>query len=196
MEGGLYLYEFHPHLKSNIDKIIELKGIPETVIEIGVFQGFFTFNMTGLVAPQNKNYRHFAIDPFDTSPDLESQVISQAFDCFLHNLEVFDYAGNIFFMRQNSSAALMELINKNVQAELIYVDGDHTAPQVLEDLVLAWKLLKPGGIMLCDDSVTWGDDQQVTDTPRLAVDSFLHCYWRKVRVLPLANNWQTAFEKL
>ena len=50
--------------------------------------------------------------------------------------------------------------------------------------------------MLCDDSVTWGDDQQVTDTPRLAVDSFLHCYWRKVRVLPLANNWQTAFEKL
>ncbi len=181
MDNGLYLYEFHPHLKSNIDKIIELKGIPETVIEIGVF---------------NKNYRHFAIDPFDTSPDLESQVISQAFDCFLHNLEVFDYAGNIFFMRQNSSAALMELINKNVQAELIYVDGDHTAPQVLEDLVLAWKLLKPGGIMLCDDSVTWGDDQQVTDTPRLAVDSFLHCYWRKVRVLPLANNWQTAFEKL
>jgi predicted O-methyltransferase YrrM len=38
--------------------------------------------------------------------------------------------------------------------DFIYIDGDHTASAVLDDAVLAWQFLKPGGIMAFDD-YTW-----------------------------------------
>lgn len=35
--------------------------------------------------------------------------------------------------------------------DLIYVDGDHFGPAALADMVLAWRLLSVGGIMVVDD---------------------------------------------
>ena len=35
--------------------------------------------------------------------------------------------------------------------DIIYVDGSHTTPDTLEDLVLSFRLLKPGGILIMDD---------------------------------------------
>lgn len=35
--------------------------------------------------------------------------------------------------------------------DFIYVDGDHNAAGVLEDMVLSWRLLKRGGVLLVDD---------------------------------------------
>ena len=35
--------------------------------------------------------------------------------------------------------------------DLIYIDASHYAPDVLSDAVLAFKLLKPGGILIFDD---------------------------------------------
>lgn len=35
--------------------------------------------------------------------------------------------------------------------DLIYVDGSHQAMDVLEDAVLGWRLLRPGGLMIFDD---------------------------------------------
>lgn len=38
-----------------------------------------------------------------------------------------------------------------VQWDMIFVDGDHNGPAALTDLVLSWRLLKPGGILVADD---------------------------------------------
>jgi predicted O-methyltransferase YrrM len=35
--------------------------------------------------------------------------------------------------------------------DLVYIDGDHECAPALVDMLLAWRLLKPGGIMLLDD---------------------------------------------
>lgn len=35
--------------------------------------------------------------------------------------------------------------------DAIYVDGDHAAPSALEDMVLSWRLLRTGGVMIVDD---------------------------------------------
>ena len=50
---GLYLYEFHQYLKPNIERILSLPNLEvNTVVELGVFQGYFTFNMTAMMASQ------------------------------------------------------------------------------------------------------------------------------------------------
>jgi predicted O-methyltransferase YrrM len=202
MTEGMYLYEFNDQLKHSIDHIVSKKGgYPETVIELGVYQGYFTFNMTHLIAPHSPNYRHYSIDPYHGSTDLDDDMIEQAHRCFLHNMSVSPFAKNIEFMRKTSWDGMMDLYHRGVRADLIYVDGDHKAPEVLEDMVLGFKLLKNGGVMLCDDSVSWyhpepDKSKPLQRSPRLAVDAFIHCNWSRIDVMMLPNGYQSAFMKI
>ena len=200
--NGLYLYEFHQYLKPNIERILSLPGLKiETVIEIGVFQGYFTLNMTGMMAPSNPKYTHYAIDPFNTSEDLDDDVIAEAEKCFVSNLENFPYSKNIIWHKDTSIDSLIDIAYQRMEADLIYIDGAHTADVVLQDLVLSWNILKNGGVILCDDSCgSWmykdkNGFKPVQKSPRLAVENFIQCYWDKIEIIDLPNNWQTAFRK-
>lgn len=53
--------------------------------------------------------------------------------------------------------------------DIVYVDGSHEAADVLGDLVMCWALLRPGGVLLCDDYR--GPFAGVT----AAADAFLAC---------------------
>lgn len=66
--------------------------------------------------------------------------------------------------------------------DLVYIDGNHTAAAVLEDMVLAFRLLRTGGVMICDD-YTGGWGRNLLDFPKLAIDSFVNCYWDKLDFL-------------
>lgn len=59
--------------------------------------------------------------------------------------------------------------------DLVYVDGSHDAADVLADAVLAWPLLRPGGLMGFDD-YAWGAYSEPERCPALAVDAFLACH--------------------
>jgi predicted O-methyltransferase YrrM len=200
MTEGMKLYEFTEHVKSSISCIIDKIGAPKTTVEIGVYEGYFTFNMTHMLAAKDPSYRHYSIDPYDESTDLDGDTIKKAHQTFLHNLSMSQYADNIEFIRKRSWDGMVDLLNRGVKADLIYVDGDHKAGEVLEDMVLGFKLLKMGGAMLCDDSVTWchtekNGQKPLHYSPRLAVDSFIHCNWGKVEVMILPNSYQSAFIK-
>lgn len=200
MKEGLFLYQFHEFLHDSIKSIIDKVGVPKTVIELGVYQGYFTFNMTHLAVKTHPDYKHYSIDPYNESADLDKDTIEKAYDCFLHNMRVSPYAHHIELIRKKSWDGMIDLLNRGIKADLIYVDGDHRAPEVLEDMVLGYKLLNLGGVMLCDDSVTWchTDDRGYKPldwSPKLAVDSFIQCNWRKIEPLILPNSYQTAFIK-
>ena len=185
---------FHDHTAASINWLTQQYGVPKTVIELGVFEGHTTFNMTAMFASQYKDYKHYAIDPHEESGDLESDVVTQAGKTFRANLEEFDLKNHIEYIPEYSWNGLMDLYKRGVKADLIYVDGDHRSPGVLEDLVLGFKLLVPGGIMLCDDVNGWRADR-LQDTPKLAVDSFIQCYWDKVDVIRMPVAYQLAFKK-
>ena len=68
-------------------------------------------------------------------------------------------------------------------ADFIYIDGSHEAPDVLADLVLAFRLLSGGGVVLCDDYL-WSPeepaDADVLGCPKLAVDTFTNIHRRQI----------------
>lgn len=66
--------------------------------------------------------------------------------------------------------------------DFIYIDGDHKAPAVLEDLVLAFSLLLPCGIMVCDD-YTGGWGLNPLHYPKMAIDAFVNCYQDKIDLI-------------
>lgn len=77
--------------------------------------------------------------------------------------------------------------------DFIYVDAAHDAMNVLRDAVLAFELLAVGGIMIFDD-YEWKVMRDEIDRPKLAVDSFLACYARRVEIVGMG--WQVALRKV
>lgn len=202
--NDLKLYEFHQYLKPNIQTIMSLDSIRpiERVVEVGVFQGYFTFNMTNMMVNNGVvDYRHYAIDPFTGSEDLDKEVIEDAYNVFVSNLQKFEHRDRIHHYQLPSREALIQMAHKGIEADFIYIDGSHTADDVLQDLVLAWQILETDGVILCDDSNgSWmykdkNGFKPAQKSPRMAVENFLQCFWDKVDIIDLPNNWQTAFVK-
>jgi predicted O-methyltransferase YrrM len=196
-----YTVMFHEFTQRSVQQLIGMYGPPKTVIEIGCFEGLTTFGLTELLSQQNPSYKHYAIDPYDMSDDLPLDVLNEAGQLFMSNLEEFKYKDNVEFIHDTSWNGLLKLLHRGVKADLIYIDGDHRAKTVLNDLVLAFGLVDVGGVILCDDCVSWKHQDSekkynLQSSPKLAVDNFIQCNWDKVEVLTLNNGYQTAFRKI
>jgi hypothetical protein len=70
--------------------------------------------------------------------------------------------------------------------DLVYIDGSHEAPDVLADAVLGFALLRRHGIMVFDDYLWRGGDDNFNNPalcPKLAIDAFVNCNFSKVRMI-------------
>jgi predicted O-methyltransferase YrrM len=68
--------------------------------------------------------------------------------------------------------------------DMVYVDGSHQAADVLWDALLAFKLLRVGGLMVLDDYLWPGDSRHdVLMAPKIAIDAFTTVHSSKVRIL-------------
>ena len=65
------------------------------------------------------------------------------------NLARSGAAERVTLIRGASQAELRKLPARRY--DVIYIDGSHTADDVLEDMVLSWRLLAPSGLMILDD---------------------------------------------
>jgi hypothetical protein len=70
------------------------------------------------------------------------------------------------------------LANRTEQYDFIYIDGDHTPKAVINDGVLAWDLLKVGGIMAFDDYL-WQHPNGDPFRPGPAIDLFQQMYTKR-----------------
>lgn len=183
---------------TNITHLVNTYGIPNTIIELGVYEGSTTFWMSDNLTPHNKNLVIHAIDPHVGINDIDRDFTIVQKN-FVDNMNLCPNK-NINYIQKDSSDGLIDLITQGVEAEFIYIDGDHKSSGVLSDLVLAWQVLKVGGVILCDDTTTWKyKDPAGTFTnqmsPRLAVETFIQCNWHKLNILAMPDGTQTAFMK-
>jgi len=74
-------------------------------------------------------------------------------------------------LRMSSHQACAQLTVGRYQAHVIYVDADHHGANVLADMCWAWPLLRPGGVMICDD-YTWTNRHR-NCPPGPAIDAWL-----------------------
>lgn len=79
--------------------------------------------------------------------------------------------------------------------DFIYIDGSHVAADVLCDAVLAFRLLRSGGVM-CFDDYLWKDEAaDPINCPKVAIDAFTLIYCRQLEVMALPPT-QLFVEKL
>ncbi len=133
-------------------------------LEVGVFEGRSLLWMIENVLT-HPSTTATAIDVF--MDDYEA-----TFDA---NIEASGASSRITKLKEPSQTALRRLPLESF--DIIYIDGSHTADDVLADAVLSWDLLRPGGLIIFDD-YQWngrphGGALPPELLPKIAIDTFV-----------------------
>ena len=155
---------WHHHVLANFSTDLKLK-----ILEIGTYKGHTSFYLSNIFP----NSKIFTVDlpdieftPSDkknsfkvphglqlisdympnNNPNIKSEA-KNFIDIRSKNLQ----NKNIEFIQANSIDILNLFTKKSF--DLIWVDGDHTAPQVVFDIFQAYHLCKIDGYLLCDDII-------------------------------------------
>jgi predicted O-methyltransferase YrrM len=118
---------------------------PLHILEIGSFEGMSAVWFLQTFPHANMT----CIDTFEGSTEHHEAHINMG-DVetrFWNNIRPF--TERVTVLRGHSSRMLYRLDPETF--DCIYVDGSHTEADTLVDLVLAYGLLKPGGVLLVDD---------------------------------------------
>ena len=144
-----------------------LAGTPCNLLEIGCHEGRATCWLL----------QNIATHP-DASVTCIDTVLQPSFEA---NIRAAGGAEKVRFVHGMSRSALRDCDFN--QFDFVYVDGNHTTVEVLEDAVLSFRLLRVGGIMAFDD-YKWDDSRlRHEGLPRPAIDAFLKVYARKISIL-------------
>lgn len=149
-----------------------LKGKPGVnYLEVGLFEGRSAIWMLENILT-HPDSRLTGIDIFP--PGLK--------EVWLYNLQLSGYQEKATTITGYSRHALRKLPLNSF--DVVYIDGSHTADDIITDMTLSWDLLKPGGILIVDDyllrpALDYPDELR----PRAAVDSFVTAYRNYVEVV-------------
>jgi hypothetical protein len=132
----------------NLKNIIDIKK-SINFLEIGCYEGNCHLWMYQNIL-LNSDSKSVVIEPFGNGTG--NSTHSDVYNIFTQNLQ--KYIDKITILRGISNDMLPSLNNNNY--DIIYIDGDHTSEQTYKDGILAWPLLKNGGIMIFDDYLWHG----------------------------------------
>jgi predicted O-methyltransferase YrrM len=160
-----------PNLKKCLSSYI---GHRTEFLEIGSFEGRSTVWFLSEILTHPKS-RITCVDWFRGSAEHKADLIdvSGLEDRFTANITLTGSAYKVRKIIGRSQEVLRTL--PLLTFDIAYIDGSHTASDVLEDAVLSFGLVKSGGLILFDD-YEWPRDLPEHQKPKLGIDAFLHVY--------------------
>lgn len=168
----------------------KFRGQPNiNALEIGTYEGrsacWFMDNIL-----THASSRLTCVDPWvsDRLPAVEAEA--------KWDTNTAPYGKRIHKIKLRSAQFLQEAAVAGGRYDWIYVDGNHQGDAALTDIVLAWQLLKVGGVLIIDDtSVEYSliCRRLGYPSPSDAANAFLRCFAGKYT--RLHNNEQVVVEK-
>lgn len=165
-------------------KDIDYRSNPFHILEIGSHEGRSSVFFSNYLV--NGGSTLTCIDPYKISDDT-SPVLSNTMEIFLKNIRMTNESSKIIHIREYSSTATMKLFLAGKLFDYILIDGSHLREDVLMDSVIAFKLLKIGGILFWDDysqNINGGPGY-----PKDTIDSFIKCLSHKTEILHVGYHY-------
>lgn len=166
-------------------KILEpFKGQPNVrALEIGTYEGAAAVWLLENILT-DPTALLVCIDSFEGSPGTQVQRTQQElYDTWTQNLRASGHSDRVELRGFARSAAALRSMHPAIyRFDFIYVDGSHRSQDVLEDAVLAFPLLEPGGLMIFDD-YEWNQFQGTPEHPKEGIDAFLAAYAHSLEVI-------------
>ncbi len=148
-------------------------------LEIGSFEG----NSAVFIAENFKDSKIYCVDTWigheQYYKDENFNEIEKNFDFNIKNYS------NIIKIKSKSDTFFKE--NKDLEFDVIYIDGDHHHDQVLLDCLNAWTLLKKNGMLICDDYI-WSYFDDIKKNPCYAINTFLRKIKDSYKILQVSKS--------
>ena len=176
---------------------------PSRLLEIGSFEGRSTCHLIETCSKYGP-IEICCIDTWEGGVEHDQNAMPAVERRFNRNIAIAcaraHFAVKMRKYRTTSTNALVELLaSKEPLFDFVYVDGSHQAPDVLSDAVLAFQLLRVGGVMIFDDYLWHQEEsgrQDPLNMPKQAIDSFVNMFQRKLRIMSGRPIYQLHIEKL
>lgn len=170
------------------------KNKPSRILEIGSFEGrsaVFTIEQCAAHRP----IQLACVDPWIGSADIEPSLMRGVEERFDRNLARAmaraPHKVDLLKIKQPSKQALVGMLATSGEGafDFVYVDGSHTAPDVLADAVLAFELVRVGGVIAFDDYLWAAEPNGAQDSLNMckpAIDAFVNLYQRRLHIVRYA----------
>ena len=169
---------------------------PKSILEIGCFEGLSTCWMLNNLL-KHSDSKIVCIDTFEGGIEHVHDAINMTHvrEIFFSNVEKTGRVDSVRVLEERSDTGLLQLLQENHESfDFIYVDGSHYATDVLADLVLSFRMLKVGGLCICDDYL-WEGQSDPRHSPKMAIDAFTSIFSEQVQFVPVINT-QFAFKRI
>ena len=140
------------------------------ILEIGSFEG----QSTRFFCDHCSSAELTCVDHFQGGEDQQSLDLNELEDRFRRNVDEFKHRIIVHVM---SSWEAWRLFSTG-HFDLVFVDGSHLAPDVLNDLCQAYRCVRQGGTIIADD-YSW--ENQRKDCPMVAITALLNCFKGRIR---------------
>jgi predicted O-methyltransferase YrrM len=156
-DGGEHHNEMGPPISTSLTAAetdtLALLADGVDVLEIGSAYGYSTV----VLAQRARSV--VAVDPHGALNSLET---------LRANLSAYNVSDKVLVWIGRSEVAMSELHASGRRFEMVWIDGDHEAPAVEQDVTWGLKLLKLGGVLACHD---YGED--TCPGVKVAIDAML-----------------------
>jgi predicted O-methyltransferase YrrM len=182
----------------NIPVWEQLKGLlpqgeERGFLEIGSFEGrSMVWTVENMMQDGDEIY---CIDTWEGSEEHSAETVQGIEDRFNHNAALLRNKFPEKWISENKGTSTQVLAcwltgvdNDDPTFDFIYIDGSHTAKDVLTDACMAWPLLKQGGLMVFDDYL-WGDSRDILHRPRFAVDVFTNIFAEGLDIVHIGHQF-------
>jgi tetratricopeptide (TPR) repeat protein len=125
-------------------------------LEIGVYKGSILSLIKLISDKLQKSPTIYGITPLDTSGDKYLVKYDEAnyLECItsLFNHHGLDISSTKILQGYSTDPSIKQLILREKPFDMIYIDGSHNYEDVVSDIELCDKLLKPNGLLILDDA--------------------------------------------
>jgi glycosyltransferase involved in cell wall biosynthesis len=174
--------------------VLQQLPIDGSILEIGTFVGTSVIGMLETVPMATATVIDPWIDYRETVGEFKSPTenMDSTKKIFHKNIALRNMTGRITVIEKSSIDGLLQLITAGILFDFIYIDGSHRCMDVFLDAELAWRLLKPGGIMGFDD--LHFNQSIVLESPWEAIQYFIGKYSKSIKVI--SQGYRLFIEKL
>ncbi len=180
-----FTQDWFSHNIQGLETILPLLPDNKKFLEIGAFEGRASVWFASKLGEKGVL---ICIDTWEGSEEHTNIDFKEVEKNFEHNLNLSKH--KIIKLKGTSIQAYQSICLD--EFDLIYIDGSHTAPDVMTDAVMYFNLLKKGGVMVFDDYL-WGKQLGVLHNPKIAIDTFTSIYSEKLDICMIG--YQLAIKK-
>lgn len=180
-----------PHAEAWKRDLAHLAGKPNVrALEVGCFEGQSACWWLDHVLTDPTS-RLTCVDPF--AIPMDSTLLRYFERYFDYNVAASGAGERVTKLVGSSQVVLRAL--PPAHFDFVYIDGSHRVGDVLQDAVLAWTVLRPGGTVMFDDYDLVDDVAQglFARAPGRALDAFIHILGESATVM--RRDWQLVLRK-